>query len=241
MQNSTSLPMPHPNFKKPSKNIYLSCRKNNTAIKTCTVDGNYIRSHIDIEFTNFGHHYRYPYIPNNEFWIDQQAGRNEEKFYLRHLLIEYRLMRQGLAYAEALEIANQTERKMRRQALTKLNHLEPNHPPPQQQVHQRLWYQLNKIKVWIVDGFFVRTIFHIDFTAGGHDQVYQFIPKNEIWIDDDIIQAERPFVLLHELYERNLMLGAMDYSAAHQKASQLESYYRLHPRRLKTALQKQTN
>ena len=35
------------------------------------VDGAYIRSHIDEEFTNFGQHYRYQYIPINELWIDR--------------------------------------------------------------------------------------------------------------------------------------------------------------------------
>jgi hypothetical protein len=28
---------------------------------------------MDEEFTNFGQHYRYPYIPKNELWIDQEA------------------------------------------------------------------------------------------------------------------------------------------------------------------------
>jgi hypothetical protein len=28
------------------------------------VDGTYIRGHMDEEFTNFGQHYRYPYIPD---------------------------------------------------------------------------------------------------------------------------------------------------------------------------------
>jgi hypothetical protein len=40
------------------------------------VDGAYIRGHIDEEFTNFGQHYLYPYIPINELWIDQEA-RND--------------------------------------------------------------------------------------------------------------------------------------------------------------------
>ena len=38
------------------------------------VDGSYIRGHIDEEFTNFGQHYRYSYIPVQELWIDQEAG-----------------------------------------------------------------------------------------------------------------------------------------------------------------------
>ena len=30
------------------------------------VDGGYIRGHIDEEFTNYGQHYRFTYIPTNE-------------------------------------------------------------------------------------------------------------------------------------------------------------------------------
>jgi len=32
-----------------------------------------IRGRIDEEFTNFSQHYRYSYIPNKEFCIDQEA------------------------------------------------------------------------------------------------------------------------------------------------------------------------
>jgi hypothetical protein len=34
------------------------------------VDGVYICGHMDEEFTNFGQHYRFKFIPKNEFWID---------------------------------------------------------------------------------------------------------------------------------------------------------------------------
>jgi len=37
------------------------------------VDGSYIRSHIDEEFTNFGQHYSFSYIPKNELWIEREA------------------------------------------------------------------------------------------------------------------------------------------------------------------------
>jgi hypothetical protein len=49
------------------------------------VDGAYIRSHIDEEFTNFGQDYRYPYIPEKEFWIDQEAEHDERHFFIDNL------------------------------------------------------------------------------------------------------------------------------------------------------------
>ena len=71
-------------------------------------------------------------------------------------------------------------------------------------MHERLWKQLeNAVSVWIVNGRLVRSVFDIDFTAGGHDHVYEFVPRGEVWIDDAIVEKERGFVLLHELHERN--------------------------------------
>jgi len=44
------------------------------------VDGAYIRSRQDEEFTNYGQHYRYPYIPVNELWLDREADEDEQQF-----------------------------------------------------------------------------------------------------------------------------------------------------------------
>src|SRR5512136_2363879 len=75
------------------------------------VDGAHIRGHIDEEFTNFGQHYRYPYIPVSEFWIDRECGSDERAFFIDHLLVEHELMSKGASYAEALTQADLVERK----------------------------------------------------------------------------------------------------------------------------------
>jgi hypothetical protein len=46
-------------------------------IQIWLVDGEYVRKNIDEEFTNFGQHYRFSYIPMDEFWIDQEAHDQE--------------------------------------------------------------------------------------------------------------------------------------------------------------------
>ena len=56
------------------------------------VDGAYVRGHMDEEFTNFGQHYRYPYIPEKEFWIDNEAEHDERAFFIEYLLVEHDLM-----------------------------------------------------------------------------------------------------------------------------------------------------
>jgi hypothetical protein len=206
--------------------------------KVWIVDGSYIRGHIDEEFTNFGQHYRYSYIPQDEFWIDQEAKQDETQFFIDHLLVEHRLMAKGMSYEEALVKADQAERRERRRAgdLRLLTH-HGKELPKGVQVHEWLWKRLeNGLTIWIVNGRLVRSVFDVDFTAGGHDRVYEFIPKNEVWIDDDIEEEERAYVLLHELHERNRMANGWPYSKAHAESSELEYHCRHHPDELHEAL-----
>jgi hypothetical protein len=202
------------------------------------VDGAYIRGHIDEEFTNFGQHYRYSYIPEKEFWIDREAGHDERSFFIEHLLVEHALMAKGASYGDALTQADRVERKERRRAgdVRKVTH-RGKELPDAGVVHERLWKKLeNGVTVWIVNGRLVRSAFDIDFTAGGHDHVYEFVPEGEVWIDDAIEEKERGFVLVHELHERSRMAKGLQYSKAHNESSHLEFHCRHHPDELHDAL-----
>jgi hypothetical protein len=98
------------------------------------------------------------------------------------------------------------------------------------------------VSVWLVNGELVRDKYFVDFNQGGHHFVYHFIPKYEIWIDDTSDPKELKFILLHELYERNLMIKALNkknsdklhkvYLKAHYAASDIEYFYRRHPKKL---------
>jgi len=202
------------------------------------VDGIYIRGHIDEEFTNFGQHYRYFYIPDLEFWIDQEAEHNEATFFIDHLLVEHDLMAKGATYGDALTQADKVERRERRRAgdVRQVTHKGQGLPDPST-VHERLWKKLESgVAVWVVNGRLVRSAFDIDFTAGGHDHVYEFVPTDEVWIDDAIEERERSFVLIHELHERNRMALGMPYNQAHAESSSLEFRCRHHPDELHDAL-----
>jgi hypothetical protein len=215
----------------PLKPAYIEKIDERGNLQVWIVDGAYIRSHIDEEFVNFGQHYRYPYIPVNELWIDREAEHNERRFFIDHLLVEHRLMAGGMPYDEAIVKADQTERKERRRAgdVAKLTH-HGKQLPDGKDVHERLWQKLKTgISVWIVNGRMVRSVFDIDFTEGGHDYVYEFVPENEVWIDDAIVEAERGYVLLHELHERNQMAKGLPYDTAHDESSHLEYHCRHHP------------
>ncbi len=175
------------------------------------------------QFTNFGQHYRFPFIPEHEFWLDKETHPDERRFFIDHLLTKYKLMQEGMDYDEAIDWANAQERTERLKAksiheiLEKVNFLPPN------SVHERkIGETKNSVSVWVVDGRMVRSAYFIDFTEGGHDLVYSFVPNKQVWLDNDLKAAERLFVLLHELYERSLMKKGLTYPHAHAHASQLE-------------------
>ena len=222
----------------PLKKPYLRKIDRRGDIEVWIVDGSYVRGHTDEEFTNFGQHYRYPYIPRNEFWIDEEAEHDEHKFFIEHLLAEHRLMAQGLSYGDAIVAADKVERRERRRVGDVARATRHGQQLPEgSAAHDRLWKKLeNGVSVWVVNGRFVRSVFDIDFTAGGHDHVYEFVPAGEVWIDDAIMEKERGFVLLHELHERNRMGTGISYDAAHAESSHVEFRCRHHPDELHDAL-----
>ena len=76
----------------------------------------------------------------------------------------------------------------------------------------------------------------MDFTQGGHEYVYEFVPPGDVWIDNDLEWQERGFVILHEIHERNLMEKGMCYDDAHASSSALEQSCRLQIDNLHDAL-----
>jgi hypothetical protein len=221
----------------PLKPPYLSKIEQLGHIEVWDVDGAYIRGHIDEEFTNFGQHYRFSFIPENQLWIDHESTNDETRFFIDHLLTEHRLMSKGVSYAKAIEEADRVERKERVRAGDIRKLTQGKQLPTAEQVHEHLWKKLeNGVSVWIINGRLVRSAFDIDFTAGGHDYVYEFVPEKEVWIDNDIEQQERGYVLLHELHERNRMAQGWPYNKAHAESSRIEYRCRHHPALLHDAL-----
>jgi hypothetical protein len=201
------------------------------------VDGTYVRTHLDEEFTNYAQHYAFKFIPENEFWLDQEATEDEQQFFIDHLLVEHALMKKGVPYDDALAAADKKEQSEREKSgdIEKVKKGRSLADPAR--VHIKLWKTLESgVKVWIVDGRLVRSVFDVDFTEGGHDHVYEFVPHDEVWIDNDLEEAERAYVLLHELHERNLMAKGWPYSKAHEDSSKIEFYCRHHPDHLHESL-----
>jgi len=215
--------------------------------KICIVDGKYIRDKIDEEFTNFGQSYQFNFIPKNEFWLDQEGTPGEKKLYIRIMLMMNKYLQEGMTHEKAVEKVNEFEQEIRKK--TKLIKEKLKEQPSKiiDSIHKKLLKEYSKyLNVWIVDGEAVRGLFFLDFTQGGHYYVYPFIPKNEVWIDDDINESEIKFVLLHELHERRLMAKGGKYihenlraDDAHSRSSKLEYYFRKHPEKIDKKLNKE--
>jgi hypothetical protein len=100
--------------------------------------------------------------------------------------------------------------------------------PPHPVIVPRSVYKLkyrseNGVKMFIVDGKKVRENYHMDFLVGGHHYRYDFIPEDEVWIDDAMNDDEIEPTIFHELTERSLMKEkGMDYDSAHVIANEKE-------------------
>lgn len=208
---------------KPS--YYLKKLGRRGEIRIWSVDGKKIRDSLNIEFTNFGQRFDFDFIPENELWVEKEAVVNERKFFIERMLAKRKMLEAGFTNAEAEELAAAKERVERKKVEEAQKSPSKKDPLDKiyQQIHRRL---LGKtafgLDIWLIDGENVRTNLYLDFTEGGHDLVYWFVPENEVWIDDDVCAAERLYVLLHELNERSKMAEGLNYPQAHRLSSRLE-------------------
>lgn len=82
-------------------------------------------------------------------------------------------------------------------------------------------------KVYMISGKFVRDTYDNDYLLGGHGYVYKYIPKDEIWIEDVILNDHEPEILAHELFEWYMMkYHKKRYPEAHKIASDFEKALR---------------
>lgn len=82
-------------------------------IDICAVDGGQARQQ-DQSFSVGGHHYVYPFIPENEIWIESGNEGKDLSALIGHEVTERDMMkRQGLTYDQAHPIANHVEEAVR--------------------------------------------------------------------------------------------------------------------------------
>ena len=190
--------------------------------KVYKVDGNYIRAHLEPNFTNFGQYYRFPkLIPKYEFFIDQEGFPAELGFYLTHLITEFRAMESGMSYDKALDLADKYE-EVERHKSKKYKNAPKSYPEQIKKIQKKKIYTFRGIDVYLIDDDLVRDLYRVEFTEGGHDKIYKFIPKNTVWISSSVNKKEIPFLIIHEIVEKFLMDKGMSYNKAHIIATKKE-------------------
>jgi hypothetical protein len=103
-----------------------------------------------------------------------------------------------------------------------------------EEINKKFWKIITirdeKVKVFIVNGSYIRTYIFIDFLLGAHHYAipqYDFIPEGEIYIEEMLPAWERDCILVHESTEYGLMkFDKWEYKKAHAEANVKEQEYR---------------
>ncbi|MEK7131475.1 MAG: C39 family peptidase [Patescibacteria group bacterium] len=146
-------------------------------------------------------------IPPGEIWIDHRFEAETE-----FLLRIYR--------AETMRrFASRTDYKPVREYMKKkLCEDGPVPPLVEREEHDKA----NDLTICYVRGNIVRRYHDPAFIFGGHDLVYDYIPKRTVWIDIRQDPREIKYTLLHETRERKWMERGMSYDKAHKRATEIE-------------------
>jgi hypothetical protein len=172
------------------------------------------------EFCSIAIHEDFPkYIKKNEIFIDENLSASEIKSFLIGLkdrleCLEDDSKNHENCYKHAMEKEKEKNYRLKHKSKIKkekccvLNDYK------------------NKIDVFYVNGKGVRDIYKTDFSQGGHGYVYDWIPKNQIWIEKEE-KEETAFILVHEYSEMVMMRDLkMEYEDAHPVSSKIEMKFR---------------
>jgi hypothetical protein len=215
-----------------SRFLEKQIHKNND-FATWLVNGAMIRRDINENFVECGGNDQYSFVPKNQFWIDKDLDPKEYHYFISRFIYETSLISSGKKYKEANKKGDIFEKKERSKSpeYKKLikNNADINKllKKTKKKIIKR--YSEN-IKVWLVNGNLVRDLFLVNFCEGGHDKIFPFIPKNEIWIEEAISPTERKFIIVHELHERYLMMQGKSYKNGHLGATEIEDFFRENPK-----------
>ncbi|MBI5138788.1 MAG: hypothetical protein HZA95_03240 [Candidatus Vogelbacteria bacterium] len=174
-----------------------------TTKKIIYVDAFKIRMNLDLEFgccheKCIDYNYYAPkfYIPEDEIWIDYRFKSEQEM----------------LVRLETEVVAGDTtcERRESRKKIFLTNGSIPN--------FKLSTASRDGLKYVKVDGSVVRKFIDPEFIQGGHGIVYDFVPKDEVWVDAINDVAELDFIYHHELLERRLMEKGDIYDNSHDAA-----------------------
>lgn len=202
------------------------------------IDGDLIRREVYPDFIFGGNEQRYPFIPHNEIWIDNTIPNREYTSTLKHEINEMTLMRdKGLSYLDAhdsslmLEVELRTGfRKEASEHEKNLSEVSPTDTDSIKQISslpdkiklkdvylEKRDSKGNPYTIWLVDGDKIRREIYPDFGFGGDWNDYNFIPKNEIWIDGNISCEQYIYLLAEEKSSIELLNAGTDYYETAEK------------------------
>jgi hypothetical protein len=168
------------------------------------VDGYKIRQELDVDFNVIHFRHTNPayfiskwYIPKGEIWLDHKF-RSEEEF--------------------LIEMETTPMQDFSRRAYID-RFIRPGKPKNLVSHEDK---QPNGLTVQYIDGSQVRRFIDPQFVMGGHDLVYDYVPRQTIWIEQVLDEHEWPHILKHEAYERSLMEQGKAYDIAHDYACAAE-------------------
>jgi len=194
------------------------------------VNGDIARDY-DVEFSLGGHYYRYPFIPENEIWVEDTSGHpHDVDADIYHEGFERLLMKyKGMPYEEAHSHAAIEERHLRKERIP-VSDLIKNIIKKLQLLQKESLKTAKKdprikelpiklpdnVKVFLVDGDIIRNNYDIEFALGGHHYRNDYIPENEVWVEDTKYEHDIDINIFYEGYERLLMkYRGMSYDSAH--------------------------
>lgn len=226
------------------KSIYIKKIGNIGKYIVWLVDGAKVRKDINENFVKCSVNNKHDFVPENEFWIDEDMDPKEYKYFMDRFTYEQGLLDSGTDRETAEKMANDFEIKERQNSpeMIKIKEQSAKAKDLIEKIKkQRIKEYEGKVEIWIVDGNLVRSFLFIDYCEGGHDLVYNFVPKNEIWIEEALSPQERKFIILHELHERHLMSQGKNYKNAHTGATEIEDRYRDNPKGLEERIKEEMN
>lgn len=90
----------------------------------------------------------------------------------------------------------------------------------------RASHTIDGLRCEVVNGNEVAVEHDMDFVSGGNDERFGWMPMKTVWIDDRVVEADRKYIVLHEVLERHLMAAGMSYEKAHALCNRHEKKWR---------------
>jgi hypothetical protein len=196
--------------------VHLSCEH---GLKIYLVDGTHVRNHVDSDFFT-GSGFSARHIPRGEIWIDESVPESEVHHLIENECVLAEEIRSGKSIERACSKAEKIEGESRKWE-KKLG------PKTKTEWKKDTGERLEpSFKVFLVDGNHVRDTMDPTFIQGGNEFRYDFVPKNELWIDWNMPEEEHPYILFHEHYESLKMKAGWSYERAHDAAKRAENKLR---------------